>query len=56
MVEIAGVRLVSRGGLVHAWVGQIVLVCNEFKTLFVRPAECELSAAPALSAAMAALG
>ena len=26
------------------------------KTLFVRPAECELSAAPALSAAMAALG
>ena len=43
-------------GVVHAWVGRIVLVCNEFKTLFVRPTEGEFGDAPALSAAMAALG
>ena len=26
-------------GMVHPWVGQIVLKCNVFKTIFVRPTE-----------------
>ena len=36
------VRCVFRSlpvGVVHAWVGQIVLNCNVFKTEFVRPTE-----------------
>ena len=31
--------MVCGGGLVHARVGQIVLKCNVFKTIFVRPTE-----------------
>ena len=30
-------RLVA--GVVHAWIGQIVLKCNVFKTIFVRPTD-----------------
>ena len=26
-------------GVVHAWVGQIVLKCNVFKSIFVRPTD-----------------
>ena len=29
-------------GVVHAWVGQIVLVCNESKTKSVRPTEARV--------------
>ena len=39
-------------GVVHAWVGQIVLVCNEIKTKSVRPTEARLSGATPLAAAM----
>ena len=31
-------QLAVRYGLLHAWVGQIVLKCNDFKTIFaIRP-------------------
>ena len=39
----------------HAWVGQIVLVCDESKTKSVRPAERDLRERPTLTEAMAAL-
>ena len=32
-------KLVVAGGVVHPWVGQIVLKCNVFKTIFVRPTD-----------------
>ena len=42
-------------GAVHAWVGQIILKCNEFKKDFVRPTEVRARGRALRSLAQAAM-